>query len=214
MTIDDLVTTPKPWQVSLRYARDRVKSDPALAPWDGDLTAFRGALDKSRREQKSERDAYLGDKATEPYVGGLNRATMLVNELEAVLGRVLDTASFLRLQQSFRIARLVIVAWLLAAAGGVLIFVYAARTALETDVAATPVTASLRVPADDRTFVTHRLGVGCGYDLDSVPVVVLGKDAQTGIAEVVTVPTATCSPVRLKVPGERLAGPPPQIAGR
>lgn len=209
--IHDLAVTPRRWQLSLRYARDRIKADPALAPWNGDLHTFHRALEVSRRDQKKERDWYLADKSTTPYVGSLNRATMVVNELERVLARILETISFLRLQHGFRIARIVIVAWLIVAATGVLVFAYAAHVTPNVSIAAAPATASLRVPSDDRTFVSHRLGTGCDHDLDAVPVVVLALVSETGRADVVTLPTATCSPVRLDIPDDRLTGPTPEV---
>jgi hypothetical protein len=144
-------------------------------------------------------------------VSALNRSTMLVNELESILARLLDSASFLRLQRNFQVARVVIALWLLVAAGGVLAFVYAVRTPRGVDVPAAPVAASLRVHDDDRAYVTHRLGDRCDYRLDAVPVVVL--DVESGTATVVTVPTAFCQPVRLEVAAALLTAPPPEIGG-
>jgi hypothetical protein len=185
-----------------------------MSPWHGRLSEFIQALGDARDGQKAERDAYMNDPGKHPDPGHLNRATYLVDELEAILARLLDSASFLRLQQSFRVARIIIVAWLVLATSGVLAFVYAVRTGpTAVDVPASPVTASLRVPADDRAHLAKQLGKSCPYDPDAVPVIVLSADDKTAKAQIVTVPTEQCTPVRLEVTSDRITGPPPRLGG-
>jgi hypothetical protein len=214
VTIDDLTATPRRGQRSLEFALSKIRRDPALAPWKGDLAAFVQDLAKSRSHQKVERDAYMKDSATSPEQSHLNRATYLVNELEAILARLLETASFLRLQRSFSVARAAIVAWLLLAAVGVLAFVYAVRTGpAALTVPGSPIAASVRVPTNERAYVAKQLGKSCDYDLDAVPVVVLSIDNKTTKAQVVTLPTDRCQPVRVEVGRDRISGAPPRLGG-
>jgi hypothetical protein len=228
VTIDDLQARPSRWQWSLRFALAKVQEDPALSPWGNELRAFVEALRDARSRQKlaldrymeedndedSNRDASSDRLSSEEAQQRLDRATFLVDELEGTMGRLLVTASFLRLQESFRVARVIITLWLLLAAAGVLAFAYAVRTGpAALDVPASPVAASVSVPPDDRADLAKRLGTGCRYSLDAVPIIVLSLDEETVKAQAVTLPAMSCKPVRLEIDRDRITGSPPAING-
>jgi hypothetical protein len=214
VTIDDLGKKPRPWKSSLRAARRTVLKDPALRPWHGKFSDFVGDIEKARNRYQQELRLYMQQTKLTANPALLKRAAFQVEVLEAILARLLDTASFLRLQDSFARARFVIAAWLLLAATGVLAFVYAVQAdegAL--DVPAAPVSASLALPTADRVEVAKRLGTACSYDLGAVPVVVLAIDDSTAKAQVITVPSAGCTPVRLEVAKDTVTAPPPKVGG-
>jgi hypothetical protein len=206
VTVTDLKRKPSRRQAALRAARETVAQDPALAWWEHNLASFVDAVDKARDNRDTELDAYVRRGGSFPSHDHLDRATFQVAELEGVLGRLLETASFLRLEHRFRTSARVIAGWLLVAAVGVLLFVYAVQTGpAALDVPAEPVAATLRTPADDHERLAEELGPGCGYDLAAVPVVVLSVDAEAKTAELVTVPAADCAPVRWEAPRDSVA---------
>lgn len=209
VTVEDLRARPRRWRRSLIFAWKQVSADPALKPWGGDPAAFVKELDEARAEHWRERNAHLGDSGSSPNLDGLNRATRAVNELDSLLGRFLDYASFLRIQKSFKMARWVIVAWLLFAGLGILAFVYAVRSGdVSTRVPVAPSEATLRIAEDDREYIEKRIGADCAYDLDAVPVLVLEIDAEANVADVVSLPSQGCESVRRSVPRDDLVGVP------
>jgi hypothetical protein len=214
VTLDDLRTEPRGWKRSFRRVRDEVLADPALRPWKGGIGDFVGDLERARANHREQLRLYVGDKKTTANPAFFQRAVLQVEELQTILARLLDTASFLRLQRSFRRARYVIAGWLLLAAIGVLAFVYAVRIDQPSlDVPAAPVAASLTVASSQRDDVAKRLGAACKYDLGAVPVVVLAVDEKTSKAQVVTVPSQDCTPVRLEADKSSVAAAPPKLGG-
>ena len=208
VTVEDLRRGPTSWDWSLRAARSAIAADPVLAPWDQDFGRLAESYESAHRDWENELRLWVETPELDADPSLLDRATHHLNELVALVGQLLETASFLRLQHSFRIFRFVIGGCLLAAGIGAVLVVWAANPPADEglDVPAV-VEARFDVPEDLKAQYQEDLGRSCAYDLNALPVLVLDDDEDGRTTEVVTVPRAGCAAFRRTVPVERLTRP-------
>lgn len=209
VTVDDLRRRPTRWGWSLDTARRAVAADPVLAPWDRDFGKLASAYEAAHRDWENELRLWMESTELDADSTLLDRATHRLNELVALVGQLLETASFLRLQHSFRVFRFVIGGCLLAAGVGAVLVVWAANPPSGGLDVPSVAEARFDVPADRVDQYRDDLGASCAYALDALPVVVLGVDDDEGTADVLTVPAQGCAAFRRTVPLDRLNGPGP-----
>lgn len=210
VTVDDLRRSPKRWDWSLDAARRTIAADPVLAPWDQDFTKLAASYEAAHRDWENELRLWVESTELDADNTLLDRATHRLNELVALVGQLLETASFLRLQHSFRIFRFVIGGCLLAAGVGAVLVVWAANPPTDEGLDAPSVAeARFDVPADRVAQYRDDLGAACPHPLDALPVVVLDVDDDKRTADVLTVPAIGCTAFRRSVPIERLSVPDP-----
>jgi hypothetical protein len=210
VTVDDLRRSPTRWDWSLDAARRAIAADPVLAPWDQDFAELATNYEAAHRDWENELRLWVEAPDLDPDTALLDRATHRLNELVALVGQLLETASFLRLQNSFRIFRFAIGGCLLVAGGGAVLVVWAANPPTDEGLdVPSVVEARFDVPADSVTQYRDDLGPACPYMLDALPVVVLDIDDAERTAEILTLPETGCSTLRRTVPIERLSRPNP-----
>lgn len=210
VTVDDLRRSPTRWAWSLDAARRAVAADPVLAPWDQDFSQLATSYEEAHRDWENELRLWMESTELDADTTLLDRATHRLNELVALVWQLLETASFLRLQHSFRVFRFVIGGCLLAAGLGAVLVVWAANPPNDEGLDVPSVAeARFDVPADDVAQYRDDLGAACPHPLDALPVVVLAVDDDNGTADVLTLPTTACAAFRRTVPLERLGVPVP-----
>ncbi len=184
---------------SMRAVRAELAHDPVLAPWGNDVQRFFAQVGKANTLYHDRMRNWAATDEVSAYPDFANRASDRVSSLTRVQNVVLETASYLRLRNRFARARWWIFVFLGLAATGATAFVWATGAAATESVPAKATTATWTVPDDDRDVVRRRLGTGCTYDLDEIPVVILGEQGGGAETDVVSASSRTCDPVRLVV---------------
>lgn len=206
-TVEDLTRDTRWWERSLKITQDDLKRDAALTTWGGDVNAFvedyKGAYD----EYVQRAEAYaLDDRKKAPDLTKLKKAMYRLEVMAATKDRLLTTASFLRLQQSFLRARTVIASLLVISAAGASAFAWATSSVPEQ-----PPELNLRAAAgtlrpDDNVVkeLNRQLPATCARAVgDEVPVIVLARN-EDSTARIVTVPTRGCDPASASVPEDQI----------
>lgn len=109
----------RPGDRTLDHVKETIKSDPVLAPWDGDVATFFQAMDTASRSYQTALDAWRDDPAK---LSSVQRSADYVKALLKVQTEIMATASYLRLTAGFRRARWWMAIALLVAAGCTLVF--------------------------------------------------------------------------------------------
>lgn len=197
------------WTPEMRRVRDVLASDPQLSPWNGDLATLFGETRSAQDQYYLKVREWSISSSPDSARPALTQAHDRLRYYGAIQEHVLAMASYVRLHGRFQRARWTIGVSLTLATVGAAAFVWATGGAAGESVPVSARTATWRVPAAEHSVVATRFGSACVADLDAVPVVILGEQGDGKEYEVVTVPTANCSPVRLVVPAARIDWPTP-----
>ncbi|HEV7651446.1 MAG TPA: hypothetical protein VGP26_25115 [Actinophytocola sp.] len=189
---------------AIRKVREGLAGDPLLAPWEDDFGDFFDELDEAQLDYEVRLRNWTRSGEIEARAAFANRASDRVTSLTRKQTAILETASYLRLRRRFTFSRWWILVLLAVAAIGATAFVWATGAAATESVPEKASAATWTVPGDDRGVVDTQLGSSCTYNLDKVPVVILGEQGDGKEADIVTAARNDCQPLRLVVDAQNL----------
>jgi hypothetical protein len=202
LSIAELCETPA--DASMRAVHAALAGDPILAPWQNDISKFVANTGEVASDYETKLKNWTNSNVTQADPALANRASKRLSSLNQVQSVVMETASYLRLRHRFGTARWWILVFLALAAAGAIAFVWATGTAANESVPVKASAATWTVPDDDRAAVDRQLGESCAYNLDKVPVVILGEQGDGKEADVVSTALGGCAPVRMVVESKQL----------
>lgn len=205
VSLDDLDRKPARWDGASRAARAAVEEEPVLAPWGNNVTKVRQKYEFAHQHWENELRLWLQNRDVHASPAMMNRSTHRLNEFQAVIGQMLETASFVRLQHRFRTFRYIIGASLLVAGLGAVLVVWAANPPMRGSGGLVgAIEGRFDVPEAAKEQYRNDLGEGCRLDLDGIPVIVIDVDEEEATAEVVTSPAPACRVLRRAVDSEHV----------
>jgi hypothetical protein len=198
ITVRDLTRELKSWELSLEAARKDLKADPALAPW-GAVEHLIGEYEKAYKEYDRWAKAYAESTSTRPNPAQFNKAKFHLETLSEIVGGVLRTMSFLRLQHAFGRARIAIVVAMALAAAGALSFAWATTSVPPAgpQLGRQAVTGVLRPDDTVLKALNRQLPAACQFKSGDSPMVIVisGDHDKVGvIAQPRAVGGITCPP--------------------
>lgn len=206
IAIGDLTQLPaRGWRHRLRC---ELAEQPVTAAWREQNYSAPGVLVKEYMDAVRAYDrmylATLDPAKPQPADPvALNRAKHRFEYLQDHVATLMAAASYLRLRAAFRSSLALIAGFVVVVVVGALIFSYAIAT-LKNDAAPTELTAATwSVPDPIRTIVASRLGDGCRYDLDAVPVMIV-EVGDDDTRRIVTQDAADCTRLELSTTADRL----------